>query len=297
MNTSRLDYLNRICEWVLRCCCLIASLLFAAVRPGQSLPAADVEDVQALVRQVVENELQALKKPTYWKYILQAQTADERRTEFVVETRQGMLKCLLAQNGRVLTPNQLQQENQRIWSLIHNPRELAKQAHDDHSDLDKAVSLLKMMPEGLLYTIDRGDGGTMCLRFIPNPNFVPKTLESRILRVAQGIMVVDVSQKRLVELRGRLSRDLEFGWGILGKLHKGGTFQLRQEEVDPGQWEITFLDMHLTGRALLFKTIDNQWQESRRRFYRVPESMTLEGAAAMVQSDVQEAMHLNPESR
>ena len=57
--------------------------------------------------------------------------------------------------------------------------------------------------------------------------------------------------------------DVEFGFGVLGKLQKGGTFEVVQSEVAPRDWEVSLLDVHITGRALFFHTIGKQQHEVR----------------------------------
>jgi hypothetical protein len=39
----------------------------------------------------------------------------------------------------------------------------------------------------------------------------------------KGTMVVNTRQNRIVSLQGVLTQDVDFGFGILGKLEKGGT--------------------------------------------------------------------------
>jgi hypothetical protein len=83
-------------------------------------------------------------------------------------------------------------------------------------------------------------------------------------------------------LRGQLVRDVTFGWGILGRLHKGGVFDVRQDEVAAGHWKLTILDVHITGKALFFKTIGEQQHEERRDFREVPSDLTLVQAMEML---------------
>jgi hypothetical protein len=250
-----------------------------------------------LVRQVVENELQArAKDPSCWRYFAQVQAEDQSRTDIIIETRKGTLKRLLAQNGRPLDQKQRQQEDERIEELIRNPRDLEEEAHKEKDDLQKTWTLFKFLPDALLFTRESSDGQIIRLSFRPNPNFNPPTLESRIFRVLQGSILVDGSQKRLIDLRAVMSRDLEFVWGIFGKLRKGGSLDLRQEQIEPGCWVMTSLNVQVTGRAWFFKTIGRQIQEFRWDFQRVPDTMTLEEAAAMAKREAQDAKPEKPTS-
>jgi hypothetical protein len=67
-----------------------------------------------------------------------------------------------------------------------------------------------------------------------------------------------------------LISDVEFVFGILGKLHKGGSFEVVQSEVASQDWEMSLLDVHISGRALFFHTIGEQQHEVRSHFKPVP---------------------------
>ena len=99
----------------------------------------------------------------------------------------------------------------------------------------------------------------------------------------QGTMIVDDATKRLKELRGRLVRDVVFGWGILGRLRQGGSFDVRQDEVASGHWELTLIDVHITGKVLFFRTIGEQQHEERSDFQQVPWNLTPAQAVEMLQ--------------
>ncbi len=68
-------------------------------------------------------------------------------------------------------------------------------------------------------------------------------------------MYIDQHEKRLEELDGRLTASVQFGGGMLGHLDQGGTFSVKQQDVGGGHWEMTYLDVQMNGKELLFKTI------------------------------------------
>jgi hypothetical protein len=98
----------------------------------------------------------------------------------------------------------------------------------------------------------------------------------------EGILLIDARQIRLAKLSGKLMSDVEFGFGILGKLQKGGTFEVVQSQVAPTDWEVSLLDVHITGRALFFHTIGEQQHEVRNQFQSVPPDLSLRDAASRV---------------
>jgi len=98
----------------------------------------------------------------------------------------------------------------------------------------------------------------------------------------EGEMWVDRKQERLAAFSGQLKQDVNFGFGLLGHLDKGGHFEVRQAEVVPGHWDMTTMSLEMTGKALLFKSIGVQKRESRLDFHQVSDDLTLTQAADML---------------
>ena len=76
-----------------------------------------------------------------------------------------------------------------------------------------------------------------------------------------GQMIIVRNGNRIRTLRGYLTQEVKIGYGFLGHLNQGGTFDVERREVAPGFWEITETRVHIGGRALLFKTIGQQEDE------------------------------------
>jgi hypothetical protein len=102
----------------------------------------------------------------------------------------------------------------------------------------------------------------------------------------EGKMWVDCKQERLAAFNGRLTQDVKFGLGLLGHLDKGGHFEVRQAEVVLGHWDITTMNLEMTGRALLFKRLDVQKKENRRDFHQVSDDLTLTQAADLLSKHI-----------
>lgn len=97
-----------------------------------------------------------------------------------------------------------------------------------------------------------------------------------------GNIWVDDKQNRLAEIKGQLIGEVRFGGGLLGHLDKGGTFDVKQEMVSPGYWELTVLNVQMRGKALFFKTISVKQKYLRTEFKRVPDELTVSHAAEML---------------
>jgi len=143
------------------------------------------------------------------------------------------------------------------------------------------------LSEAFLFTRPGREGKSVRLKFRPNPNYRPSSNESKVFHGMEGVLLIDAKQTRLAKLSGELISDVDFGLGILGKLKKGGTFEVVQSEVAPGDWEVSLLDVHISGRALFFHSIGEQQHEVRSQFKPVPSGLSLVQAAHMVARRVQ----------
>jgi hypothetical protein len=74
-----------------------------------------------------------------------------------------------------------------------------------------------------------------------------------------------------------------FGWGILGRLNKGGTFAVMQKNVGGNHWDVVAIDVSMTGKAVLFKTITKTQKERFTEFRRVPDDLTISQAYQMLE--------------
>ena len=68
-----------------------------------------------------------------------------------------------------------------------------------------------------------------------------------------GELWIDPTQERVARLEGHLQQDVDFGWGILGRLNKGGWIVIEQANVGEHQWRIVHFKMSMSGRVV-FKT-------------------------------------------
>ena len=83
---------------------------------------------------------------------------------------------------------------------------------------------------------------------------------------------------------GHLVDNVNFGFGILGRLTKGGTFEIERTQVSSAHWKTRLVDVHVSGRMLLFKTIDKQQHETRSGFESVPNDLDVKQAEEPLKS-------------
>ena len=95
----------------------------------------------------------------------------------------------------------------------------------------------------------------------------------------EGTLVVDADQKRLVEIDGRLTSEVKFLGGLLGHLDKDGTFCVKQQNVGEGHWDLMFMSIQMSGKALFFKTITVLETKRVLNYRPLPRGATLQQAA------------------
>ena len=91
-------------------------------------------------------------------------------------------------------------------------------------------------------------------------------------------MTIDRDQHRIVSLKGRLIHDVKIGYGLLGELKAGGTFDVERRELSPQIWQITETHVHIQGHALIFKTISEQEDDVKTRFEQLAATTSLQEA-------------------
>lgn len=261
-------------------------VLVVVLLAGTSLraSASDVpKDVRSFVRAVVTNELAAdANDHSRWMYRDENGVPGKNTVKLVVQTAQGDLSRTIERDGHPLPPEQQKADEQRMDAFAQDASLRQKQKQNHLQDAAKASSLTKMLPDGFLWTFAGQNGAETTLNFKPDPNFHPPTREARVFAAMEGTMVVNTEQKRIQELKGKLTRDVNFGYGLLGRLQKGGTFEIERQQIAPRIWAITATHVHIHGRALIFKSIGEEQDEVTSHYHPTPPSLSLEAAAKML---------------
>jgi hypothetical protein len=232
-----------------------------------------------LARRVITNELKFQDDHTNWMYRLEKEQYGKKQVKEIIETKEGSLSRLLSINDRPLTAKQQEEEDQRVQELMTSRSAKRKLQRALDAEVLQGRRLFKMLPDAFLFNYEGGNGDLIKLSFRPNPNFHPPSLEARVFHDMEGEMWVNCKQERLAEFSGHLTQDVKFGFGLLGQLDRGGRFEVRQAEVIPGHWDMTTMNLEMTGKALLFKSIGVQKRETHRDFQQVSDDLTLTQAA------------------
>jgi hypothetical protein len=235
-----------------------------------------------LVRDILQNELRAQAEGhSLWCYRKLTDKDGKQQLFAACQTKTLEIDRLMAVNGKPLTEQQWNQESQRIEQLLNNRSQLKKEKQQQREDAEQATRMLKMMADAFLFKQENSDANGITLHFTPNPVFHASGASEVVFHHMEGTLTLDVKQKRLVEISGRLNSDVKFAGGLLGHLDKGGTFYVKQQEVGPGCWEMTRMDVQMDGKVLFFKTISVRTREIDTDFHAVPAAASIQQVAAL----------------
>jgi hypothetical protein len=262
--------------------CLVPSFSAQASNSKAPQPQISADD---FVRKVVANETRLSDADhSHWIYRQHHVEEGKDTLKQCVDTDQGALCRLLAQAGHPLSEAEQNAENKRLLQLVSNPERQQKLQQARKKDGDQALKMLKMLPNAFHYQYAGTEGNLVKLMFAPNPDFNPPDRESRVFHAMVGFMWVDRDANRIAEISGKLTRDVDFGYGLLGHLYRGGTFQVKRADVGDNHWETTLLDVKIRGKALFFKTINADQHETTDNFAKAPSKLPLAQGMKMLQT-------------
>jgi hypothetical protein len=263
----------------------LTGAVIASLVSGRTL-VAEPTSADQLAEQVMQNESHAdTNDHSRWIYRDQMKTPGRETVQIVVETPACDVAKTIEIDGHALNSQQRQQDDDRITALVNTPARQERARRASEHDDQQAHDFMRALPTAFLWTESSRDDSTETLDFKPNPAYRPTSREMRVLGAMSGQMVVGLKEKRLESLSGHLIAPVDFGWGLLGKLRKGGTFRIERREIAPGEWQTTETHVHIQGKALLFKKIEQQEDEVTSGYKPAPQSLSLAEAADMLRKD------------
>ena len=254
-------------------CFLMVPQVLAYAAFTQTVPADDRDtaasplsaDPLVWVRAAAANELTALHyERTYLRYRMHVVDDKGDKIRDVLESKNGSVARLILRDGKPLTEEQDKAERQRLNDMLESPSAYAKHVKNDDSGRKIADSLIKLMPEAMLYTYVPGQPQTgknpgmveIVLDFEPNPKFSPPTTTAEALTGLKGRVWIDAKSRYVVRMEGTIFRGINFGWGMLAHIYPGGKLMVEQTDIGGGRWIFTNFTEQLSVRALMVKTLN-----------------------------------------
>lgn len=252
---------------------------------GENLPPAQA---QALADRALANEYNAAQDASHpMRYELRKTSPRLAATKEIYETKDGDVARLTAINDQPLSPADEQKEEARLNVLAGDAGKQRRRKQAEDEDAGRVLKVLRALPTAFVYQYagsGEGPAGKVeKFTFRPDRRFSPPDLETQVLTQMAGEIWIDAARQRVVRLEGHLQRDVDFGWGILGRLNKGGWIVIEQADVGGGQWRIVRLQLAMSGRVV-FKARVFDTTEEQTNFAPLPAGLGYQKAIAMLRA-------------
>lgn len=196
----------------------------------------------------------------------------EDRTYRVVPNGGGTLKILLSDQGKPTDPAEYRRQLQlwqNVLEMMVRPNDPKGKAARDKYEKRKRerAQFVEATKDAFVPKWAGRDtyNGRLCdvFELHPNPEFRPRSMfQGALIHVSAKIWVDRVTDQ-LIRGEARVTNDISFGGGILGKLYRGGVVSMEQAEVAPGVWLPTRYQYDFAGRKFLFPFEEHQLIEVR----------------------------------
>jgi hypothetical protein len=258
---------------------------FAHLRAQEPPP----EDPVALVRAASWNELHSSNSGHPFRFRIRKQDENGSTTKDIIETKDGDVARLVAVNDKPLTPERAKAERERLDNLLAHPELQARRHKKEQEDSGRENEMVRLLPDAFIYTyrgvVETPNGPAWRLDFVPNEKFLPPDREAQVYHGMAGELWIDCAQKRMARLDAHLIADVNFGWGVIGRLYKGGTILVIQKDVGENHWETLHLKLNLTGKILMLHNVTFQSTEDASDYKPVSNRLTYQDAIRILQRE------------
>ncbi len=209
------------------------------------------------------NELPILEHPNlHLRYKMRVIDEKGNQLRDVIESRDGTVARLIERDGRSLTEEEDQAEQERLRAMIASPAAYQKHISGDVTGKKRAAELIRMLPDAMLFSYTPGQpqipsfpDEQVVLDFRPNAAWQPPSLPAEALTGLQGRVWIDAKTRHMVRMEGEIFRGVNVGWGMLAHIYPGGRLTLEQKLATGQRWIVSDFTEQLQVRALMVKTI------------------------------------------
>jgi hypothetical protein len=278
----------------------LSGFFILAIAITTSLSAQDSQksqiSPQELVRATVANEVTAANnRAVKFMFCARKQTSKGVQDRVYVEANEAVASIAYSDSDHPLSPEQQRAEMDKLARLANSPSELRRKQEHGYQELDHTLRIVKALPEAFSYEYigtenaeaGLGKSGDQLVRlhFKPNPSYSPPSTVEQVLQGMEGDVLIDPAAHRLARIDGTLFKEVAFGWGIFGRLDKGGSFRVQQADAGDGNWVVTEMNLRMTGKILLLKSLNLTSDEVFSNFRRLPEDLPFARAVEMLKME------------
>jgi hypothetical protein len=251
---------------------------------------------QELVRATVANEVAAANnRAVKFMFSSRKQTTRGVQNRVYAEANEAVASLAVRESDRPLNPQQQRAETDKLAQVASNPSALRRKQDHENQELEHTLRIVKALPDAFSYEYagtENGEPGLgkagnqlVRLHFKPNPSYSPPSTEEQVLQGMEGDVLIDPAAHRLARIDGALYKEVAFGWGVFGRLDKGGSFRVQQADAGDGNWVVTEMNLRLTGKILLLKSLNLTSNEVFGNFRRLPDDLPFARAVEMLKTE------------
>ena len=253
---------------------------------AQHQPALPSGTPNSWVEAAVRNELASIQDESHpIRYFMRKVDRKGDITREVIESAQGNVARLIQRDGKPITVVEDTAERSRLNSILASPDDFLKHEQREGAGRAYAIQLIKLLPEAGLYTYAPGQpqppGATspqIVIDFRPNPQFHPPTMVSELLTGLKGRVWIDARTATMTRIEGDVLRPVNFGWGVVARVYPGGHMEFEQTLVEGKRWAYSHLDMNITVREVMLRTVNDKTKMSAWNFELLPSPLSYQDA-------------------
>lgn len=257
----------------------LAALVAAGTQAPARNGAPSQEEVRALIERVVASqqrhdealaEYERRERQITRKEDGQGRVTDDKLYR-VFPTGTGTVRVLLEEKGKPVHPEAYERGLRSVERALENALtpELPKQKEAIvkwERRVRERRELLDAIPQAFRGTWlgheTRNGRALAKVQLEPNPEYKPTSRNTHMLTHVRAIVWVDEKTASVVRVEADVFEDIPVGGGILGKLYKGGRFEMEQTEVAPGVWLPARYLYDFDGRKFIFPFSMNETIEA-----------------------------------
>lgn len=250
------------------------------------------------MRATVANEVAAANnRAVKFMFCSRKQTSKGVQDKVYAEANEAVASMAVSDSEHPLSPQQQSAETKKLAQLANSPSDLRRKQEHGNQELDHTIRIVRALPDAFTYEYvgtenaepGLGKPGSQLVRlhFKPNPSYSPPSTVEQVLQGMEGDVLIDPVAHRMARMDATLFKEVAFGWGIFGRLDKGGSFRVQQADAGDGNWVITETNLRMTGKILLVKSLNLTSDEVFSNFHRLPEDTPFARAVEMLKAEQQ----------
>lgn len=272
----------------------------ASVAPlSPSTPLPDPKTLLAAV-ELNEKRLEALQRDYTYHVHTEKQELDKHGAVTKTETEEAesltvdgvRVDRVVSRNGKALTPEEQQKENERIDKEVARAKEHRAKVNakggETNAHGDDVLPLSRILELGSFSSPRRElrDGRpTIVLDYAGNAAAKTHSAMEGIMRDVVGTVWIDEADEVLTSAQGRFLNDFKLGAGILADVRKGTNFSLTMTHVADGVWLPANISGQGTVRVLLFANFSGRMRVTTSAYKRFRASATIVGSHGAISDE------------